>query len=237
MNPTFFSHYGSRNQLARLFLAFFLLPVVTDFAAVDRVRIIVENDVKKPGQAQVYFPHLRKWLPSNQAGIIILPEPYGERKLIEVLPRMPDIYGPQFNRPFPVEDGIVSLKAIPVTAAIRAKALQLKSENKPAEAATAFALAARRVEVTDQAEATKNQRMAYESLAQKYGVSPGYVGDGGTLRASPQLVAAINAKLGNSVVPADGRFSVGDFKKAAEMKSLSSIVTATQEKFFDKRSN
>jgi len=218
-----------------MFLVFLFLSTVTDFAAVDRVRIIVENDKQEPGQAQVYFPHLRTWLASNQSGVIALPAPYGQRELIEVLPKRPAIYGPQFNRPFPVEDGIISLKAIPVTAAIRAKALELKSANKPAEAATAFALTARRVEVTDQAEAAKNQRMAYESLAKKYGVSPAYVGDGGTLRASPQLGEAINAKLGKSVVSADGRFSVDDFKKAAEMKSLSSIVTATQEKFFDKR--
>ena len=212
-----------------------LLNIGTAFAGVDQVRIIVENDPQRPGRAQVFFPHLGRWLSTDASGIIPLPRPFGQSELITVVPTLREIYGPSFKRVFPIRDGIVSLRAIPVTAAIREKALELVRANKPAEAATAFALTAKREESSDRTEALKNQQMAYEALGQEYRVQPAYIREDNTVRASPRLVAAITSKLGRTLVPSDGRFTVDDFRQAAEMKSYSPIVSEPQEKFFAKR--
>jgi hypothetical protein len=161
-----------------------------------------------------------------------LPSPYGEIEVITVLPALQEIYGPSFKRVFPLVDGIVSLRAIPVTEAIRAKAFELAKANKAAEAATAFALTAKREESRNQSEAVKNQQLAYEALAREFRVQFPYVREDNTVRASPQLVSAINNRLGRFLVPTDGRFTVDDFREAAQMKSYSEIVAGPQAQFF-----
>jgi hypothetical protein len=218
-----------------LCLNFSLCFPIPGFAGVDRVKVIVENDPQKPGKAKVYFPHLNAWLTADALGVIKLPAAYSDPEVITVAPSLREIYGPNFTRIFPARDGIISLRAIPVTAAILDKAEQLRRQNKTAEAATAYALTAKREQFVDPSAAVKTEKMAYEALAQKYRVPNGYVWDGDTIRASPQLVHAVNAKLGQTLVPADGRFTVDDFRQAAQMKSYSPIIAEPQEKFFAER--
>ena len=99
-------------------------------------------------------------------------------------------------------------------------------------AAVGYALFARRIQLGQTGNPSVYQREALEALARQFSVSGGYVKDGESWRASPQLVNAINARLGEGTVPADGRFSVEDFRAAADLKSLSPIVATVQEKHF-----
>src|SRR6187200_217145 len=199
-------------------------------ADVAMIRVIVENNPKVPGEARIWFPHLRSWVAANRNGIIRLPAPYGSQEVITVEPKFSAVYGPPYTRFFPIQDGIVSLRAIPVTIGIKAKADLFAENDQPAEAAVGYALFARRIQLGQTGNPSVYQREALEALARQFSVSGGYVKDGESWRASPQLVNAINARLGEGTVPADGRFSVEDFRAAADLKSLSPIVATVQEK-------
>jgi hypothetical protein len=216
--------------LGAILLALSFAP--SSSGGVDRVRVIVENNPAAPGEARIWFPHLRRWIKANPRGVIQLPAPYDHRDLITVEPKYTTIYGPRYTRLFPVDDGIVSLRAIPVTAGIKARAKLFAEADQPGEAAVAFALAARREELSGTGDAANHQRQAYVAIAQKYSVPSPYVKDGNEFHASPQLVAAINGKLGYVAVPTNGRFSIEDFQTAAGLKNLSPIVATVQEKHF-----
>ncbi|HEV2046682.1 MAG TPA: hypothetical protein VGQ95_08800 [Chthoniobacterales bacterium] len=199
-------------------------------AAIDRLRVVIENDLRYPGEARIWCPHLRDWIETKD-GVASLPSPFGGWELIVVEPKDPTVYGPRFRRSFPA-DGLISLHAILVTVSIRQKAEQLRTAN-PAEAATGFAIAATRTSSVDPKKATEDQRKALESLGVEYRAPTPYVKEGEAVRASPQLVSAITAKLGKGAVPSDGNFTLKDVTKASRVKTYNRIIDEPQRQHFE----
>jgi hypothetical protein len=173
---------------------------------------------------------LRQWVETKD-GVAPLPAPFDGWELIVVEPKDPTVYGPRFSRGLPA-DGRISLHAISVTVGIRQMAEQLRVAN-PAEAATGFALAATRTSSVDPKKATEDQLKALESLAVEYRAPTPYVKEGEAVRASPQLVRAITAKLGKGAVPSDGNFTLKDVTKASRIKSYNRIIDEPQRLHFE----
>ena len=197
---------------------------------VSVIKVIIENDNGTPGQASIFFPHLNQWLDTDIQGSIPLPTPFvGDGRLIKVRPKDAKHYGPEFQRAFPKGDGLVSLRATEVTQSIQAKSQDFIDVGEFAKAATASAVAASRT--SNQAESTTLRRTAFELLVKQFGGS--FVQDGGDFRATSELVDAINAKLAKPVLPSNGKFSSTDFRNAAGLNDLSSIVSDAQRHHFE----
>jgi hypothetical protein len=211
-------------------ISFSLLTACTARSQSTIIRVVVENYPNVPGQATVTFPFFPAKIATDGHGRITLPRPHSGYELITVEPKDP-VYGPAFMRGFPSRDGLISLKAIPVTASIRAKAEELIAKKQPARAALAYALTAAR-EPNPKAAAAFRVK-AFEALGDEYNVDKPYAYSGAALRASPTLVDSINKTLGKTAVAEDGNFTMSDFRVAAKEQSLSPIVKAAQAKHLE----
>jgi hypothetical protein len=202
-------------------------PVLSE---ITLIRVVVENNPSVPGEATVSFPFIPAKLATDARGRITLPRPHSGYELITVEPKDP-VYGPAFMRGFPSRDGLISLKAIPVTASIRAKAEEFTAKKQPAQAALAYALTAARE--PDPKAAVAYRLKAFEALGDEYHVEEPYSYSGAVLYASPTLVNSINKTFGKAAVAEDGNFNMSDFRVAAKEKSFSPIVKAAQAKHFE----
>src|ERR1700694_5484240 len=174
-----------------VFGAVFSLACVGNMAAVDRLRVIVENNPGVPGEAKIFCPHIGKWIQKDGAGIAPPPAPFANVEIIEVEPLNTALYGPKFKNFFPVHDGVISLRAIPVTTALLVKVEHYKAAEDLDKGAMASALVATRSGFVAKETSLKYQRIAFELLGKKYRVPISYVADGGSLHGSPQLADAV----------------------------------------------
>lgn len=212
-----------------LALMFLVIPFQPHSSfAIDLIQVVVENDLRVPGEAQIYFPFFRQKLDTDSKGIVHLPEAHTGLEIIEVYPKKPDLYGKIQRYVFP-NDGIVSLRAIPVTQGIQAKAEHFKSNSEFAMAAVAYAVVSKR---SNGYEARSFQKLAYSCLGEQYEIAKPYTLEGDVVKASPQLVIALKKSAPNINVPASGDFTIATFRAGASLKDLTPIVGDAQAKHF-----